>query len=631
MLFLSRPESERHLAVLRDALYYLHKGRSPHPPLIAWPADLNRSILRQLPLQKRTWNCIVTAKLMDGNDALTVGDLLQLRNFGRVSLQDLLFSLESFLQDCVRNNAPEAPRDAAPDSAPGGGGIPGPWDALGDLLKPLLSAAAEFHGAETPADIFDPQTKRLADIMGIAAQVEAVRIDDLVDDGHRLSSRAARKTAQLYESLSESQRTVIDHRIVGSPPKTLSKIGSFLGLTRERVRQIQVRMEKQIDIEIGAELHMMTAAAKDQLGHIAAETAVDEYLRALLPETTPGGMLFRQLLAAELGYAKQNGVCLDETAARVLEGIRVSMNACVDDAGLVNEEQIMEKLPAKGEWRSRWPLLRKCLVFHDLFGSLSLRDSAKARTKAALLSIGRPATANEIAAIGGVTPRQVSSCMSNFPSIVRVDKSRWGLADWTDEGYRGIVDEIMQRIDKGGGVADVSEIIEEIPRKFHVKETSVRGYLQTLKFAVRNGYVTLADKAAIPRRPLDEVIDGRDKNGAPYWTFKVEARYFRGYSLTGVPSEFAQAFGCKPESVVWVRVSDPDGCRDLSIRWNLASLVGGATIGYLTEPLRRLGVKPGDRVRITIEAAGAAALSPEPSETPRRRGRSPKTFPLAAG
>ena len=89
---------------------------------------------------------------------------------------------------------------------------------------------------------------------------------------------------------------------------------------------------------------------------------------------------------------------------------------------------------------------------------------------------------------------------------------------------------------------------------------SVRAYMQTPKFVIRDGWVSLANTSSIQLRDLDDVIDGRDHGGAPYWTFAVEDRFFDGYSVTGVPPEFAKALGCAPDAGERVRIDNLPGC-----------------------------------------------------------------------
>ena len=551
---------------------------------------------------------------MNGDGPLTVRDLLDLKNSGRTSLRDLLLAVESFLHECTNSDAggpsPDNSRDTVADSA----GSPTdelgkrrPWDAIGNLLSPLLAAAADFHGATTLADALNPRITRLASAMGLLERVKAVSIEPLVDDAPRISVMATTQAAQLYDSLTEKGRTIVDHRILASPPKTLEKVGLFLDMTRERVRQIQAGVEAKLSDRIGGHVRVMAMVARERLGPVAGESEMVRCLRTLSPGTTPSAALVRQALTTELAYTNANGVWLDAAAVGVLENVRAASRSLADDAGLVDEQRLLAALPDE-EWHQRWPLLRTCCDFREFSGSLALRDSAKARVKAALLSIGQPATREEVAAASDVSPNLAGACMSNLPSVVKTDKTRWGITDWVDDEYNGIVDEILQRIEAGGGVAATSRILEEIPKRFEVSEASVRAFLQTPKFVIRDGHVTLSDGTSVQLKALDDVIDGRDQNGNPYWTFTVQERHYKGYSLTGVPPEFAAAFGCSPDDVAWIPVSSPTGCRDLSIRWRLTSLIG-ATIGYVADPLRRLGVRPGYRVRITIKDTGAAELT----------------------
>ena len=178
---------------------------------------------------------------------------------------------------------------------------------------------------------------------------------------------------------------------------------------------------------------------------------------------------------------------------------------------------------------------------HDFHGILALRDTTKARVKAALMSIGRSATRDEIASVCGFEDSQtVGATLSNIPSVARADKERWGLREWIDDEYDGIIGEILQRIEEDGGTTTTERLLTELPSKFNVSPASVRAYMQTPRFEIRDGSVSLASTSRIQLRDLDDVIHGRDDSGAPYWTFVVESRYFEGYSVVGVPPEFAE-------------------------------------------------------------------------------------------
>ena len=93
--------TQRHLLDIQDALDAIRCNRRPHPDTVAWPAGLDRNILNELPFKVRTRYCLLQAQLMQGEDPLTVRQLLRLANFGQKSLRDFLFTVEDFLNECL--------------------------------------------------------------------------------------------------------------------------------------------------------------------------------------------------------------------------------------------------------------------------------------------------------------------------------------------------------------------------------------------------------------------------------------------------------------------------------------------------------------------------------------------------
>lgn len=619
----SRYAAERYLSDLRDALEAIRQNRNPDSNSLAWPAGLDRSILDGLCIEVRTRNCLLREQLMEGDNPLTVQQLLRLPNFGSKSLSDLLITLEKFLRECIRTGTiashqacqwtGESPNDSVELGVRTAGtpeASPTPWEGTGKLLSPLLAAAAELHGAETFADVLNPEFMRLASRMGIAAKIGTIRIDDVVSGTPGLASIVSNRLRLAIDAASENERTIIEHRLLRTPPKTLEEIGSLVGVTRERIRQIQARVESKIGVALERELRVISWTLKEEFGHITPESKFERRIEEFLPDDPPFAKgIFRRALITAMNYTLQDGVYLDGRAGRVVEEIRASVRRLADDVGLVDEEQLIVELPSE-EWRRFWPWLRERFGLHDLHGSLGIRDSAKARAKAALLSIGRPATREEIAAICGLEEARIGGHLSNIASVARADKDRWGLKEWIDDEYDGIVGEIIQRIEEDGGATTTGRLLKELPGQFDVSASSVRAYMQTSKFVIRDGWISMANVSSLQLRHLDDVIDGRDGNGDPYWAFTVEARFFDGYSVTGIPPEFAKALGCKPDEDESIRIANLPDCRDLSIRWPLASTTG-ASLGYLADPLRRLGVQSGQCVRVTIRGTGLVDLIAE--------------------
>ena len=567
---------------------------------------------------------------MEGDCPLTVWRLLRLQNFGRRSLRDLLYTVENYLNECVRIGCPDSQEAGEPNeqtlAAPRESAIiesrsqapRTPWESAGQLLSPLLAAAAELHGARTLADALNPDLMHLAGRMGITAAIGAIRIDHVSRGTSGLVSVTLGRLALTLDAASDTERTIIKHRLLRTPPTTLEVVGSQVGVTRERIRQVQASIERKIHAALGRGLRIIAATLKEPLGGVVSQSELEGRIEQLLPdEESLATGIFRKALLNDMGFTLDNGVYFDARAMEQLERIRASIRGFVDDVGLVDEQRLVASLPSE-EWRQWWPWVRERCGLHNLFGFLGIRDTGKARAKAALISIGRPATREEIARVCGFGENKTGSHLSVIPSVVKADKDRWGLKDWVDDEYDGIVGEIIQRIEEDGGATTTERLLTELPDKFGVNPMSVRAYMQTLKFVIRDGWISLANTSSIQLRRLDDVIDGRDHDGAPYWTFAVEDRFFDGYSVTGVPPEFAKALGCAPDDGERVRIHNLPDCPDLSIRWPLSSTTG-ASLGYLAEPLEHLGMEPGQRVRVTIKGPCLIELSADGGNTEESR------------
>ena len=619
----SREAAQRYRRDLHDALECVREDSVLDMDVVVWPAGLDRTILEVLPLHARTRKCLLRARLTEGDNRLRVYDFLRTGEFGHKSLRELVLVVEGFLCECIENGVSNSEQDCVP----GDGTTVAPseiyapwtfvavgtsWQRVAEVLRPLFAAAAELHGTKTLADALNPGCMELAVRMGIATELEGLRLDQLVEGKPGPAAVAAMRLKLKLETLTPKESVVIECRILSTPPETLREIATRFGVTRERIRQIQAKAERKIGMALGNELRIVAEAVKEELGPIAEESAVHRRIDELLPDGsdwTAGRVkkFFRQALIRKIGLTLDHGMYLNERALEVLEGVRVSSHQLADDVGLVDEQQIMASLPSE-EWNQFWPWVRERVGLRNLHGALGLRDSAKARVKVALLSIGRPATRAEIGAVCGFEEGQVSTHLSNVPSVVRADKERWGLTEWVDDEYDGIVGEIIQRIEEDGGATTIERLLSELPSKFDVAAGSVRAYMQTPKFVIRDGYISLASKLSVQLRDLEDVIDGRDHSGAPYWTFTVEDRFLDGYSVTGVPPEFARALGCAADGGERIQIKNLSGCRDLSVRWRLSS-PSGASLGYLAEPLKLLGLRSGQRVRVTIKGRLLVELS----------------------
>ena len=483
-----------------------------------------------------------------------------------------------------------------------------PWILAGEVLAPVLATGADVLGTKTLASALHPELLRLASRMGVSSELEAVEIRDLVDGATGPVSGTLGRLAALVETLSVPERAIVEYRLLLVPPRTLEEVGSKVALTRERIRQLQSRLETKVQEALSRPMLVLAVTLKELSGPLVAKDELEARIYDLLPPTVSlATRLFRSSLIRRMGYSFDGDLYYDGEVLDVVDELSSLARRIADDVGLVDEAKLLEMLPDP-RWKPFWPWIRHRCGFHELCGKLALRASARARAKAALLSIGRPATRAEIGAFCGIEEARVGAHLSNVPSVVRADKERWGIADWIDDEYDGIVGEIVQRIEEDGGATTTERLLSELPSKFDVSPNSVRAFMQAPKFQIRDGWISLAKPSSLRLRPLDDVIDGRSPAGEPFWSFLVEARYLEGYSLSGVPPELAKELECEPDGKLPVRIANLVGSRELSFSWRLSSNVG-ASVGYLAHPLERLGLSPGQRARITIKGPALVALT----------------------
>jgi len=586
--------------------------------------------------------------MMDGDSPLDTTALLRLENFGRTSLADLLLAVEKFLTECTLDvDDPqqdpggklhsERPTPLVGNARSGEGledlsathrelhsavrtmrhlGVPSQrWALATEELRSLLATSAEVLGTGTLADALRPDVARLARRMRLDASLHSVPLHEAMLGKLGLPAIVTRRLRATLEDLTDAQRVIVETRLVEPKTATLEEVGRQVGVTRERIRQIQNKLERKIRAALGEELSVIASTLREQCDPFVSAEELDQRIGDVMSDSSATvASVFRSALIREMGLTLDGDAYISELATRVIRSNASRARELADDAGLVREQDLIASLP-DGGWRRFWPSILRRTKLHSIHGSLALRDSAKARAKAALLSLGRPATREEIGSVCGQPPTRVGANLSNIPSVVRADPERWGIREWIDDEYDGIVGEIIQRIEEDGGATTVERLLREIPSKFNVSPVSVDLYMRTPRFEIRNGSISLANPGSVRLRDLDDVIHGRDEHGAPFWTFVVEDRYFQGYSVLGVPSEFARALGCEPDSSAKILVENLPDCRPLSVHWRLASTTG-ASLGYVAAPLSLLELQPGDRARVTIGKGQSVRLSPDESVEP---------------
>lgn len=607
----------------RRSLLYIANTYPPPPLLVVIPPEIGPTDILDWPLSVRTANSLLRNGVLKGSSPVCVEDLLAISGFGMASLLELMCVAEATVP--VQQQTP-APFTATETSSadPDGSYERKDWREVADSLELLFAAANEFYGAITVSDALELDLTELALDLGLGDEVESYKIQDLTDI--RILTTVVDSIRDLRTKMSERELTILEEYLFAQTRTTLEKLGVRFGVSRERIRQIKTRIADNVERCVGPEVDTIAATLRRRAGPVVAESdlrmAVDRLFEGE-PLRDPAVGLTCRIVEAALGYDCVNGICAIGDARETLDGLRKRAVELADDVGLIDEEALRESLP-DADWHRLFELLIERSGVVRIGHRLALRSTKKARAKAAILSIGRPATLDEIVTESGLPRANLGGLLSSIPGIARASKTKWGIEDWIEDEYEGIVAEIEQRIEEDGGATTLDRLVSELPEMFEVKESSVRALVATRQFVLRDGIVRLAQESEVTLRDVYEVVDGVTAEGWPYWSFRVHERYLKGYSLAGVPPEIADALGCPRNDSIRAAVSRPSGCGRISVNWHLRSL-SGASVGYISTPLSRLGVAEGDRVSLVVVEPGVVEFRlfdlEQRGGLPKRRGR----------
>ena len=97
----SRDEAQRYLLKLQDAQEAVRKRSRPDTDALAWPAGLDRAILVGLPLREGTRRCLLWTGLMEGDNPLTVYEVVRIPNLNLKSMREALVATHAFLSEYI--------------------------------------------------------------------------------------------------------------------------------------------------------------------------------------------------------------------------------------------------------------------------------------------------------------------------------------------------------------------------------------------------------------------------------------------------------------------------------------------------------------------------------------------------
>lgn len=481
----------------------------------------------------------------------------------------------------------------------------------GDLMQSLASWGLSQPGVLTLGDVLDRAASNHsvpADVVDAVNALRALSLQSLVTTG--LPSLAV-LLEELFGEFNDTEQEIMRRRVFTVTPVTLKKVSADLGLTSERIRQIQNRAEGQIESILAtsrfAPLHWAATALQSTLGSVAPFDVAQREIEALLIDVTPedviaGSILLRRLAGPyhiERGYYITKGAGEIEKrllAAADLHGI-ISMGSVADvfrEFGVLpifQEEAIgfFEHFRRFGDSLVVWP------------------NNGVDKLVAMLAMRGQPADTETLLSECGedYSARSLHNRLSEDPRVVRVNRREWGLTEWGLEEYSSITKEIVERIERSGGRARLAEIVTEVA-PFGVRESSVRMYAEAPMFVIEGEWVRLreSDEELIAVDLLHEARRTyRISPGTLAYVVEIDRDALRG-SGRALPRGTAVALDIQPGTKAIFAGTNGD----VVVSWALTS-INGPTIGSLRSHVLAHGLKEGDVLRVLFDTVHRTVTS----------------------
>lgn len=389
--------------------------------------------------------------------------------------------------------------------------------------------------------------------------------------------------------------------------QTLAQVGQNLGLTRERIRQLEAESEslclRILQREGFGWLRIRAQDLRAQLGLGAPEghAATFDAMEAALDRVrSDHRWLVRILLLKCAGpYLNKEGwLALDWS--ELID--RADVLRCGNAQGLVPVSAARRVLVQRGlrpEFHGAWLHAyghMRCYGSHLVDWSGNIVDKC-----AAMLSLlQRPATAEELVGLVGEghNTRGVRNRMVENPRFVRVNKTELALATWGMDEYTSIAEEIRKCILAAGGEATVDNIATSIADRFGIRRTSVELYARAPMFEFQGGRVRIRGGPATEEpRPLgrDIPLPGvfEPRRGQVYLVVDSEA--VRG---SGRPCsvELCQQLGIEPGQSRRFRFAEGS----VHIGWPVTSPY--PNLGSVRALMRHIDASLGNRVLLKFDS-----------------------------
>jgi hypothetical protein len=416
---------------------------------------------------------------------------------------------------------------------------------------------------------------------------------------------------RLFEGFDARSKAILASRMFIEPKPSLDEVGSQVGLTRERVRQLEkeIRFSVETWVDKSLEIRDFCEQIIDAAGFISNHSTVIDALPDASEEISipvgkesflslPSWKIIEYLTGAfqsdgrwlcvpsfeEVGQ-KFDERFQDEAVGKIYLPIDLLIDA-FEGWGSLPLDEMLEWAESRGYRVASGALVSPTIR--------SMQDLAAV----ALEINGAPMTVEEIhrAVASTKSIRSLANQLSTSDQVMRVSADTWGLTVWGYEPFTSIKEAILARVDRIGSVS-LDELVAELTSKFGVAESSVRMYAASWPLKSEKGQVTRQEFETTPAgRPFARSKGCFvSKNGLAF-RGKVNSEHLRG-SGSQFPTALALALGNSIGKTL--EFSSTKTGKLLRLSWN----GNQATISTIRAELEALDAEEGDEIAIVFESS----------------------------
>jgi RNA polymerase sigma factor (sigma-70 family) len=494
--------------------------------------------------------------------------------------------------------------------------LAGWYAALGMPTCPLL---------DTPVPPGSPP-----EVIKARQQLELVSAWDMLGE-RQAESDVAELLQRLVSTLDDHAQQILARRFFANRSDTLDEIGQDLGVTRERVRQIESRARADVVQALdSAPLGAVSATVREVVGIVFPLADLIRLIPALArPVPAAGQPAWRVLDRLDDAYEIKDGWCAaptivsaqTETLTRLQEHANRHGVASISDLPSLNPN-----LPAESALASMKDWLRYCGFSVDGEYVFTRLQSVGDRAAGILSVTGSPMSSQDILDRLGIERSLTSlrNAMGADDRFERVDRDKWALAEWGLESYSGIRALVREEVARGGGQIPMDTLIERIAGRYSVSANSVIAYASAPPFEAKGGIVRFAVGDRDTRKGPERTRRLYRRADAWLYRIMVTNEHLRG-SGSPAPMALAAILGLQhgqvrqlesalgPQTISWVGPQPAFGTirrflvdSDVSIGSEIF-LVIDDNGSFRIEPVDTSDAEPLERALRLAGATGAAA------------------------